>query len=99
MEYKYLDRRGGSNYRQFFYKGSKLRAETLYRETVGPEPRTPEQVAKDFNVPLEAVHEAIHYCTHNEDLLNEERERDIADMRARGILKPPLAPTNAKDGQ
>ena len=82
-EYKYLGPRYRSNYRQFFYKGRGLRAETLYRETVGIDPRSPEQVAEDFDIPIEAVYEAIHYCTHNEDLLREEREADWADARAR----------------
>ena len=90
MDYKYLDRWPGSNYRQFFYKERKIRADTLYGATVGPESRTPEEVAEDFDVPLEAVHEAIHYCTHNEDLLRREAEEGLADMRARGLDRPPV---------
>ena len=56
--YKYLDRWRGSNYRQLFYKERKIRAETLCRATLDPEARTAEQVAQDFEVPVEAVHEA-----------------------------------------
>lgn len=95
-EYKYLGPRLGSLYRQFFFKGRGLRAETLYRETVGLEPRTPEEVAEDFDVPLEAVYEAIDYCLRNEDLLRQEREEDWAAMRARGLDKPPLVPPDFK---
>lgn len=84
-QYRYLARWRGSNYRQLFYKDRKIRAETLYRQTVGSDPRTPEEVASDYGIPVEAVLEAIHYCTHNEDLLRAERERDFADMRARGL--------------
>ena len=91
MEYKYLGRRTGSNYEQFFFKGRGLRAEVLYRQTIGIDPRTPQQVAEDFDVPLDAVLEAIHYCTHNEDLLRRERERDIENLRRRGLLTPPPA--------
>jgi hypothetical protein len=91
-EYKYLTRYYGSSYKQYFYKERKIRAETLYRETVGPEPRTPEEVARDYDVPVEAVHEAIHYCLHNEDLLREERDREWANIRARGLDKPPFVP-------
>ena len=64
-QYKYLGPWRGSNYRQYFYKERKIRAEVLYRETVGLEPRTPEEVAQDYDVPVEAVLEAIHYCTHH----------------------------------
>jgi uncharacterized protein (DUF433 family) len=87
--YKYLDRWPGSYYRQLFYKERKIRAETLYRATLEPEARRPEEVAEDYDVPLEAVHEAIHYCTHNEELLRKELEEDLAEMRARGLVKPP----------
>lgn len=36
-DYKYLGPREGSPYRQYFVKGSKLRAATLYAETRGPD--------------------------------------------------------------
>src|SRR5688572_14072480 len=59
-EYKYLSPKPRSNYRQLFVKG-RIRAETLYRETVGPEPLTPEQVAREYDIPVEAVIESIDY--------------------------------------
>jgi uncharacterized protein (DUF433 family) len=74
--YLHLEPRPCSNYRQLFIKGRRIRVEVLYRETVGLEPRTPEEVARDFDVPLEAVLEAIHYCEHNEDLLRQDRQRE-----------------------
>jgi hypothetical protein len=94
VPYQFLEPRAESNYRQLFVRGRSLRAETLYRATIGPEPRTPEEVATDFGVPLAAVHEAVHYCSHNEELLRQEREVVLADMRARGLDKPPYVPSN-----
>jgi hypothetical protein len=55
-----------------------MRAEVLYRHTVGPEPRTPQEVADDYGLPLEAVLEAIDYATRNSELLDEERRREEA---------------------
>jgi uncharacterized protein (DUF433 family) len=72
-EYKFLGPRFGTSYRQYFVKGTKIRAEMLYRQTIGLEPRTPEEVARDFEVPVEAVYEAIQYCKENENLLRQER--------------------------
>jgi len=95
-EYKYLAPWRGSSYRQYFYKERKIRAEVLYRETVGTGPRSPEQVARDFDVPVEAVYEAIHYCTYNEDLLRREREEELEDIRKRGLDKPPHVPPDYK---
>ncbi len=92
VQYKYLGPRQGSNYRQYFYTGRGLRAETLSRQTIGEDSRTPEEVAEDYDVPVKAVYEAIHYCTHNEELLRQEREEDLADMRAMGLLDPPHVP-------
>jgi uncharacterized protein (DUF433 family) len=96
MTYQFLESRPGSNYRQLFFKGKKIRAEILYRATLGPEPRTPAEVAADFDVPAKAVKEAIHYCTHHEDLLREERTRVLEEIRTRGLDRPPpVAPASA----
>jgi uncharacterized protein (DUF433 family) len=91
-DYQYLEPRSCSNYRQLFVKGRRIRAEVLYRETIGLEPRTPEEVAHDFEVPLEAVREAIQYCVENEGLLRQERDRELEEIRADGLDKPPLVP-------
>ncbi|MBI1914742.1 MAG: hypothetical protein HYS12_08400 [Planctomycetes bacterium] len=95
-QYRFLEPRPCSNYRQLFIKGRRIRAEVLYRETVGLEPRTPEQVAEDFDVPLEAVLEAVDYCIHNEDFLRQERDREEEEIRALGLDKPPLVPPDYK---
>jgi hypothetical protein len=70
--YQFLEPRAESNYRQLFVRGRSLRAEILCRATIGAEPRTPEEVVADFGVPLAAVHEAVHYCLHNEELLRQD---------------------------
>jgi uncharacterized protein (DUF433 family) len=84
--YTHLAPRDGSRYEQYFFKGRNLRAETLYRATIGSEPMTPEEVAPDYDVPLDAVLEAIRYAVANAALLNREREQDWEDSHARGPL-------------
>ena len=89
--YTYLAPRVGSCYRQFFFKGRNLRAETLYRATIGSEPMTPEEVAADYDVPVAAVLEAIQYAVSNASLLQKEREEDWVESRVRGLVEsPPL---------
>ena len=73
--YKHLAPKRGSSYRQF-YVDQRMRAETLYREIMGLNRHTPEEVVSQWNVPLEAVYEAVHYCEHNQALLDEERARE-----------------------
>jgi hypothetical protein len=88
VEYKYLKPKPGSNYRQFFVRG-RIRAEILYRETVGPEPLTPEEVAGEYGLPVEA----IDYCLHTDvqKLLDAERARETARIKAAGRNKWPYA--------
>jgi hypothetical protein len=95
VPYKYLEPKRGSRYQQLAACG-RIRAEILYRETVGPEPLTPEQVAKEYNVPVEAVLEAIHYCEQNRALLDSERAREQATIEAPGLDHWPHAPQCAE---
>jgi uncharacterized protein (DUF433 family) len=90
--YKYLGPRPGSSYKQYFINGTRTRAETIYRYIVGPDAMTPEEVADDCGLPLEAVLECVRYCEENEDLLRRERDEDWADMKARGLLHPRPVP-------
>jgi uncharacterized protein (DUF433 family) len=72
-----------SRLREWVVKGTRLRAETLYRATVGEDPRTPEEVARDFNVSVEAVQEAVQFCTQHEEQLRREREEEYASLDER----------------
>jgi uncharacterized protein (DUF433 family) len=90
--YKHLEPRQGSRYRQLFMKGRKLPAEIVYRQTVGEDPRTPEEVARDYKLPVEAVLEAIQYSIHNADLLRKEREAEQVRIREFEALYPPVLP-------
>ena len=94
-EYQHLEPRPGSNYRQLFVRGRKIRAEVLYRQTVGLEPRTPEQVAEDYELPLEMILEAIHYCQHNEPLLRKDRDQELANILADEAIHPSPKPPDA----
>jgi len=89
-EYRFLKPKRGSRYRQLFF--GRIRAEVLYRETIGSEPLTPDQVAREYNVPVEAVMEAIDYCVMNKDLLDAERAREDEQIKADGRDQWPHAP-------
>jgi len=93
-EYQYLRPKPGSNYKQLFF--GRVRAEVLYRETIGRQPLTPEEVAKEYNVPIAAVLEAIDYCVKNKELLDAERARESERIKAAGRDKWPYAPKDLK---
>src|SRR5262249_45643709 len=95
-EYKYLGPWRGSNYKQYFYKHRKIRADTLYGPTVGEDAQTLEEVAADYDIPVAAVYEAIHYCTHHQDVLQQDYDRELEDIRSHGWDKPPYVPADFK---
>ena len=95
--YKYLGPKPGSNYKQLFF--GRIRAEVLYRETVGSEPLTPEEVAREYNIPLGAVLEAIDYCRKNQSLLDAERARESERIKTAGRDKWPYAPRDFKPSE
>ncbi len=88
-EYQHLESRPGSNYRQLFLKGRRIRAAVVEEAINGPDPYTPEEFAREFQVPLQAVLEALEYAASHRSLIEQEREREAASLRARGLIDPP----------
>jgi uncharacterized protein (DUF433 family) len=84
-QYQHLESRPGSNYRQFFLKGRRIRAAVIDEAIHGPDPRTPEEFALDYQVPLEAVLEALDYVSQNRPLIEQERDREATNIHARGF--------------
>src|SRR4051794_26398284 len=88
IEYQHLEPRPGSNYRQLFLKGRRIRAAVVDEAIQGPDPCTPEEFARDYQVPLEAVQEALDYVARHRPLIEQERDCEAADIRARGLDRP-----------
>src|SRR5437773_10617622 len=78
-----------SCYTQLFVKGTRIRARVLYGLFMSAdEPMTPEQIAAEFGLPLEAVQEAITYCQSNPPEIAQDFEREERLMRASGMTDP-----------
>jgi uncharacterized protein (DUF433 family) len=85
----YLDRKRGSLYRQLFIKGRNIAARTIYGQFASAEePRTPEQLAADYDLPIEAVREAIAYCESNPPELEQDWAVEEALEEATGMKDP-----------
>jgi uncharacterized protein (DUF433 family) len=85
----HLEPRPKSAYRQLFIKGTRIRARILYGMFMREEaPLTPEEIAEDYNLPLEAVKEAIAYCQSNPSEIEEDFRREEALMEATGMKDP-----------
>jgi len=89
QNWKYLALKPGSSYKQLFIKGRGIAARTLYGAYMREEaPQTPEEIAKDWDVPLAAVKEAIAYCQTDPPEIREDWEEEEALERSR-ILNDP----------
>jgi len=83
----YLASKPRSQYRQLFVKGRNIAAWTLYSMYVGGEEpaMTREAIAADFDLPLEAVQEAIRYCESNPPEIQQDWQADEALAAATGM--------------
>lgn len=87
--WKYLDRKPRSNYKQLVVKGRNIFARTLYGAYVRDDsPMTPEEIAANYDLPLEVVLEAIAYCESNPPEIAEDFAADEALAEATGMNDP-----------
>src|SRR5256885_11668635 len=77
-----------SAYKQLFVKGTRIRARVLFGFYAGEEPMSPEEIARDYNLPVEAVREAIAYCESNPLELADDYAREAALDEAARINEP-----------
>src|SRR5713226_2566521 len=88
-EYTYLAPNPKSAYKQLFLKGTRIRARDLYGWYANAEePMTPEQIAAEFTVPVEAVREAIAYCESDPPEIRSDYAAEEALMEAMGMNDP-----------
>ena len=86
--WKYLWRKPGSVYLQLFVNG-RVAARTLYGRYMSAEdPRTIEEIAADWNLPIEAVKEAIAYCQSDPPEIRLDFQREEALIEASGMNHP-----------
>jgi uncharacterized protein (DUF433 family) len=86
--YVYLAPNPKSAYKQLFVKGTRIRARTLYGWYACAEPMTPHEIAREFDLPVEAVQEAIVYCESNPPELIDDYAREEALDETAGISEP-----------
>jgi uncharacterized protein (DUF433 family) len=89
--WKYLAPKAGSHYRQFFINGTRIAARVLYSYYTAGEDwpgQTAEEIAAGFNLPIEAVREAIAYCESDPPEIHEDRKKEDALMEAAGMNDP-----------
>jgi len=86
--YSHLAPNPKSAYKQLFVQGTRIRARVLYGWYACEDPMTVEEIAAEYNIPMEAVREAIAYCESNPPELAEDYAREAALMEATGMNQP-----------
>jgi uncharacterized protein (DUF433 family) len=87
--WKHLAPNPKSAYKQLFIAGRRIRARTLYGMFMSAEsPLTPEEIAREYDLPVEAVREAIAYCQSDPPEIREDFEREERLMEASGMNDP-----------
>ena len=89
MTWKHLEPNPKSLYRQLFIKGTRLRARIVYGMYMSAEePMTPQEIATECQLPLEAVQEAIAYCQSDPPEIKKDSEREERLVEASGMNDP-----------
>jgi uncharacterized protein (DUF433 family) len=87
--WKHLAPNPKSAYKQLFIMGRRIRARTLYGHYMSDsEPMTAEEIAREYDLPLEAVQEAIAYCQTDPSEIKEDFAREERIMEATGMNDP-----------
>lgn len=88
-QWQYLAPNPKSAYKSLFVKGTRIRARDLYGWYASEEEsRTPEQIAEAFQLPLEAVQEAIAYCESDPPEIRSDYAAEEALAEATGMNDP-----------
>jgi uncharacterized protein (DUF433 family) len=76
--------------KQLYIKGRKLPASIVWGDMIVNE-MTPEESAEDWDLPLEAVQEAIQYCETHRELLDLEAEEERKYLQEQGASFEPTS--------
>jgi uncharacterized protein (DUF433 family) len=89
--WQYLVSRPHAWRKQLYIKGRKLLASTIWRDMTANQ-MSPEQAAENWDLPLSAIYEAIHYCQKHQEFLKLEADEERYRLEVKGVQ---VEPTNA----
>ena len=86
--WQYLVSRPHAWRKQLYIKGRKLLASTIWRDMTANQ-MSPEQAAKNWDLPLSAIYEAIHYCQNHQEILKLEADEERYRLEVKGVQVEP----------
>jgi uncharacterized protein (DUF433 family) len=88
-QWLHLERDPKSSYRQLSIKGRRIKARTLFGLfTSAEDPMSAEEIAEAYELPIEAVREAIAYCESDPPEIRQDFRVEEALAEASGMNEP-----------
>lgn len=84
--YRHLESRADKRSRELFVRGTGIRASTVWHDRYISR-QHPDQIAKDRDIPLTAVYEALAYCQENWESICREKDREREHLRRLGFFE------------
>jgi uncharacterized protein (DUF433 family) len=85
-KYRYLEARSDKGTRVMCVRGAGVRASTIWHDRYISR-MTPEQIAKDRDIKVAAVYEALEYCQENWEVIYREKDRERELLERRGFFE------------
>jgi len=89
--YVHLEPKPERSSEELHLRGTGIRASTIWHDRYVSR-MTPEQVATDRDVPMDAVQEALRYCQEHWEAICEEKDAERARLQEAGFFEPQMTP-------
>ena len=83
--YKHLERRPDRRSEELFVRGAGIRASTIWHDRYVSR-LSPSEIAKNRDIPIEAVYEAVAFCQENWEKLGHEKDMERQRLEERGFF-------------
>jgi uncharacterized protein (DUF433 family) len=87
-QWQHLEQRPDSWRQQLYLKGKKLRARNVWSDMIVNQ-WSIEETAHNWDLPIEAVKEAIEYCQTHQELLAQEADEEREYLNQQGVKIEP----------
>ena len=85
-KYQHLEKRPDKRSRELFVRGTGIRASTVWHDRYVSR-LSPEQIAKDRDIPIGAVYEALAYCQENWEVICHEKDLERQRLEQKGFFE------------
>jgi hypothetical protein len=83
-DWQYLVSRPHAWRKQLYLKGRKLLASIVWQDMISNQ-MSLEEAAENWDLPLAAIHEVIHYCESHQELIKLEAEEEGDRLTTKGV--------------